>query len=93
MHACHAQCNRNQEISRRSLVELLDWSYFKPKDGLPNPKGPLSLSIQLQVIVKLPPKATTDKSKKRGPYFLINVVALNTAGSFKLFHDDKLVHI
>ena len=25
-------------------------TYFKPKDGLPNPKGPLSLSILLQAI-------------------------------------------
>ena len=26
------------------------WTYFKPKDGLPNPKGPLSQSIPSQAI-------------------------------------------
>ena len=82
-------------------------TYFKPKDGLPNPKGPLSLSIPSQAIAlanREIAKATTDKSKKRGPYkkqvfanccrpyFLINMVASNTAGSFELFH-DLLVHV
>ena len=29
---------------------MLILTYFKPNDGLPNPKAPLSLSIPLQVI-------------------------------------------
>ena len=45
-------------------------NYFKPKDGLTNPKGPLSLSIPLQVIALANCEVTkaTDKSKKLGPY-------------------------
>ena len=68
-------------------------TYFKPKDGLPNPKGPLSQLIPSQAIALANievAKATGDKRKKRGLYFLINVVASNTAGPFKLFHDELL---
>ena len=45
-------------------------NYFKPKDGMPNPKGPLSLSIPSQVIAlanREVVKATAE-NKKRGPY-------------------------
>ena len=50
---------------------MLILTYFKPKDGLPNPNGPLSLSTPLQAIALANcevMKVTTDKSKKRGPY-------------------------
>ena len=46
-------------------------NYFKPKDGLPNPKGPLLLSIPSQAIAlanREVAKATTDKGKKHGLY-------------------------
>ena len=90
-------------------VCYVDPGLFKPKDSLLNPKGPLLLSIPLQVIAlanRKVTKATTDKSEKSDPcntnnqlfpncccpFFLINKVALNTAGSFELFHDE-FVHI
>ena len=41
-------------------------NYFKPEDGLPNPKGPLLLSIPSQAIAlanRKIAKATTDKTK------------------------------
>ena len=46
-------------------------TYFKPKDGLPNPKRPLLQSIPSQAIAQANievAKATGDKNKKRGPY-------------------------
>lgn len=46
-------------------------TYFKPRDGIPNPKGPLPLFVPLQVTALTSTevvKATRDKSKKRGPY-------------------------
>ena len=49
-------------------------TYFKPKDGLPNPKGPVSQSIPSQPIalanIEVSAKATRDKSKKRLPSIL-----------------------
>ena len=70
--------------------------YFKPREGLPNPKGPLSLSIPSQVIAL----ANNDHEscgvpshipafRQWLPPILLdknNVVALNTAGSFELLH-------
>jgi hypothetical protein len=47
-------------------------SYFKPKDGLPNPRGPLSLSIPSQAIAlansEVAKTTREKKKKKRGPY-------------------------
>ena len=47
-------CNRNQEsVVTCSYNYLIGVCYVDPdlpKDGLPNPKGPLSLSIPSQVI-------------------------------------------
>ena len=81
---------------------MLILTYFKPKDGLPNPKGPLSLSIPSQAIALANSevaKATTDKSKKCGPYILLLSMLPDKHGSikysrvFELFHDDELVHV
>ena len=44
---------------------MLIQTYFKPRDGLPNPKGPFLLSTPLQVIALASSeaaKATRDKS-------------------------------
>ena len=46
---------------------MLIWIYFKPKDGLPNPKGPVSQAIPSRPIALANigvAKATRDKSKK-----------------------------
>jgi len=46
-------------------------TYFKQKDGLPNPKWPLLQYIPLQAIALANievAKAARDKSKKHGPY-------------------------
>ena len=79
--------------------------YFKPKDGLPNHKGPLSLLITSQAIAlanrKIATKGYYRQEQETRPihtaavhtFFLINVVALNTAGSFEFFHDDEVVHV
>ena len=81
-------------------------NYFKPKDGLPNPKGPLSLLIPSQAIalanregyhnitiVRIVGLPLTNQlfTNCCRPYFLINMAASNTAGSFELFH-DKVVN-
>ena len=42
-------------------------TYFKPKDGLPIPKGPLSLSIPSQAIALANHEVTDAASKKHGP--------------------------
>ena len=55
-HTCaRAQCNGNQEIVATCSYTYLEFAmlnltYFKPKNDLPNPKGPLSLSIPSQAI-------------------------------------------
>ena len=66
-----------QKVSPRVLqFELAVMSirtHFKPKDGLHNPKGPVSQSIPLQPIALANievAKATRDKSKKRLPSIL-----------------------
>ena len=46
-------------------------SYLKPKNGFPDPKGPLSLCLPSQVIALANSevaKATKDSNKKRGQY-------------------------
>ena len=61
-------------------------SYFKPKDGLPDPKGLLSTCLLIGA-KKGVEKAIADKSlgKKRGHYIIV-VVPSDTASSFILFH-------
>ena len=61
-------------------------SYFKPKDGLPDPKGPLSTCLLIGA-KKGVEKAIADKSlgKKRGHYIIV-VVPSDTASSFILFY-------
>ena len=70
---CMQSINPNQESittcsCNKFSVSLL--SYFKPKDGLPTPKGPLLLSVPSQVIALANREVTkaTQESKKRGPY-------------------------
>ena len=49
-------------------VLQFEWTYFKPKDGPPNPKGSVSQSILSQPIALANievVKATRDKNKKR----------------------------
>ena len=84
---------------------MLILTYFKPKDGLSNPKGPLSLLIPLQAITLTNHEVATEgyyrQEQETRPitycycpyFFLINVVASNTTMSFELFHDDEFVHV
>ena len=46
-------------------------NYFKPKNGLPDPKGPLSRCLPMQAIALANSevaKVISDSSKKRGQY-------------------------
>ena len=47
------------------------YRYFKPQDGLPDPRGPLSTCIHPTAIAQANhevQKTTGSKGKKRGPY-------------------------
>ena len=70
-------------------------SFFKPKDGLLDPKGSLSSTLPSKVIalankevenvVELP-LAYQYFSSSCLPYFFIYMVAMNTANSFTFLH-------
>ncbi len=73
-------------------------SFFKPKDGLPDPKGSLSCqmsndssrlshsySVSISSVVGLP-LTQQHFSSSCLPYFFIYMVASNAANSFKLLH-------
>ena len=71
--ACHIPKITIQKVSPHVLIRCsqeLGMSILKPKDGLPNSKRPLSLipSQGIALANCKVVKATTDKSKKRGPY-------------------------
>ena len=59
-----------QSVLQFELAIMSTRTYFKPNDGLPNPKGPVSQPIPSQPIglanIQVA-KATRDKSKKRLP--------------------------
>ena len=62
-------------------------NYFMAKDGLPNPKGPLSLPILSQAIALANREVAkaTDRGKKRGPYYYINMTKVDN-GFYFLFN-------
>ena len=62
---------------------MLNLTYLKPKNDLPNPKGPLSLSIPSQAIALANHdvaanawNATTDKSNNCGQFMLLLSILL-----------------
>ena len=94
MQSQSRKCHHNYVATTTWLeFAMLILTYFKPNDGLPNPKALLSLSIPLQVIalaMQLQSRCRQRLLQTRTrnmahtycsccPYFLTNVVASNTA--------------